>query len=648
MRRPPLHAVPLALVVALLAIAPAQATPDPPTPSKSQAGVKAPAPAPTNAPAPTEAATNVTRPAPATAKTTAPAKAKAKAPAKATIKAKATTKAKPKAKPKPAVVSRGLETILQDDGLMLFRPAAEVSAAVERAKALGVDTIRVTAGWSSLTRGVELPVKPADFDARDPAAYEQARWKALDTAVRAIRGAGLRALVDIGFWAPRWATTDPGPRARANVDPQAFADFAAAVALRYSGGFVPPPEPPDTPPPAPSPDQSLLQSILQPLLPFPIPNLIPLLPSLIPSAAGAARARTLDAGAAQSPDGGATAPAAPLPNVDEFALWNEPNHQGLLLPQWDADGTTPASPRVYRGMVRAGYAAVKSVRKKVKVLIGNTSSTGGKRGVGPVPPLEFLRDLACVDRKLRPLTTADCANFTMLPGDGWAHHPYSQNERPSRTSKPTSELDDVRLADLPKLATTLDVLVKKGRLAPADRNIYMTEFGYETQPVEGRPTIDELTQARWLTWAEYLADRIPTVRSVAQFLLRDQPPAAVRVSASNARPFGQYSTGLLKADGRDKVAARTFLAGLFAQLRSKGRVLLYGRLRLGAGTKTITLQRQRPRRGWERIGTLKIDGRSAFQRTIAHTPGSRYRLGYPTPGGRRTSSVAIKPVAASR
>jgi hypothetical protein len=299
-------------------------------------------------------------------------------------------------------------------------------------------------------------------------------------------------------------------------------------------------------------------------------------------------------------------------------------------------------------MVRAGYAAVKSVRRKVKVLIGNTSSTGGKRGSGPVAPLEFLRDLACVDRRLRPLTTPDCADFTMLPGDGWAHHPYSQNERPSRTSKPSTELDDVRLADLPQLAKTLDVIVKMGRLAPADRNIYVTEFGYETQPIPGRPTIGELTQARWLTWAEYLADRVPTVRSFAQFLLRDQPPAAERVSASAARPFGQYSTGLLKADGHDKVAARTFLAGLFAQLRSKGRVLLYGRLRLGAGVKTITLQRQRPRRGWETINTLRIDGRSAFQRTIAQASGSRYRLGYPAPSGRRTSSVAIKPVPASR
>jgi len=262
--------------------------------------------------------------------------------------------------------------------------------------------------------------------------------------------------------------------------------------------------------------------------------------------------------------------------------------------------------------------------------------------------MEFLRELACVDRRLRPRTTGDCANFTTLPGDGWAHHPYSQNERPSRTSRPPLETDDVRLADLPKLATTLDVLVKMRRLTPANRDIHLTEFGYETQPVLGRPTIDELTQARWLTWAEYLADKIPTVRSFAQFLLRDQPPAKERVSESKARPFGQYSTGLLVADGRDKIAARTYLAGLFTQLRSKGRVLIFGRLRLGAGRRTVTLQRHPPRGRWETIDSLRIDGRSAFMRTISHMPGSVYRLGYPAPGGRRRSSIAIKPVPAGR
>jgi hypothetical protein len=299
-------------------------------------------------------------------------------------------------------------------------------------------------------------------------------------------------------------------------------------------------------------------------------------------------------------------------------------------------------------MVRAAYAAVKAVRRKVKVLIGNTSSTGGLRGSGPVPPLEFLRELACVDAKLRPRTTGDCAGFTTVPGDGWSHHPYSQNERPTRVSNPKKEPGDLRLADLPVLAKTLDRLVKMGRLAPANRNIYLTEFGYETGGIPGRPRVSQTMQARWLTWAEYLADNVPNVRSFAQFLLRDQPPAPVRVSSSDKRPFGEYSTGLLLAGGGDKPAARTFLAGLFAQRQPRGRVLLYGRLRLHPGAKTILLQRRLPRDRWRLVERLRIDGRAAFTRTIAHRSGALYRLTYPDLAGHRESGMAIKPVPASR
>lgn len=539
--------------------------------------------------------------------------------------APAATNATPKKKT-PPISGPGLETIVQDDGLLLYRPVAEVRAAVQKMKELGIDRVRITASWSSLTRLPESDIKPIDFDGADPGAYEQARWAGLDAAIRAIRGAGLKALVDIGFWAPHWATSDPpGPRARADIDPQEYAAFAKAVVLRYSGAFTPPP--PAEPPPPPSQDESVMKELLQPLAAFPLPDPLPPQTS----------ARAAQTGAAVAPD-------EPLPKVDRFIIWNEPNHQGLLLPQWKADRRTPASPAIYRAMLRAAYATIKQTRRSASVLIGNTSSTGGTRGAGPVAPLEFLRELACVDAEFKPRTTADCANHTIIPGDGWAHHPYSQNERPSRVSKPKTELGDLRIADLPQLASTLDRLVKMRRLTPANRSIYLTEFGYETKGVPGRPRIDERQQARWTTWAEYLADRVPTVKSFAQFLLRDQPPAPVRVSASANRPYGEYSTGLLHIDGRDKVIAKSFLAGLFAQVQPKGKVLLYGRLRLGSGPKVIALQRQVKGGRFKQVARLTVDGRASFQRTIKHVPGAQYRLTYPNSAGKRRSGLALKAV----
>ena len=113
--------------------------------------------------------------------------------------------------------------------------------------------------------------------------------------MRAARGAGMAVLIDVGFWAPHWATNDaPGPRARTDIDPAAYADFAAAVARRYAGDFTPPVPPAGSPPPRPSQDEQLLERLLGPRSAF------------------RATFRPRRAAAAQAP--------GPLPRVDQFAL----------------------------------------------------------------------------------------------------------------------------------------------------------------------------------------------------------------------------------------------------------------------------------------------------------------------------------------
>ncbi|MCV4754532.1 hypothetical protein OFC37_34225, partial [Escherichia coli] len=73
--------------------------------------------------------------------------------------------------------------------------------------------------------------------ATDPAAYGERQWARLDRAVRLARERGLRVMIDIAFYAPRWATPAPPPdrpdRERVRPDPAHFADFAEAVARRY-------------------------------------------------------------------------------------------------------------------------------------------------------------------------------------------------------------------------------------------------------------------------------------------------------------------------------------------------------------------------------------------------------------------------------
>lgn len=512
----------------------------------------------------------------------------------------------------PAAGAAGLETVVQDDRLLLHQPAETVAQSMAQIRALGAERVRLTANWSSLAPNADVREPPTGFDGADPAAYEQARWRGLDTAVRAASDAGLHVVIDVGFWAPVWATSDAaGPRARSNVDPKAFADFAVAVAKRYSGAFVAPPDTAPSPPPAQ--DDSELEQLLG------------------------------IGGAEDPPPPAPPVPqTTPLPAVDQLILWNEPNHNALLLPQWRTEHGKPvaASPAIYRRMVQAAYPAVKAVRPDVTVLIGNTSSTGGSRvGDGPVAPLAFLRGVACVDRRLRPVTTGDCKDFTPVPGDGWAHHPYTRNQPPDTRSR-GKRSDDVLIGDLGRLSRVLRQLASAGRITRGVQRIHVTEFGYETGYIEGRPTLTPAQQAVWLPWAEREADAVPNVVGWAQFLLRDQPPAAVRVSDSSRRPFGQFFTGLLDADGRPKPAADAFRSGLVVQRAGRRTLTVWGRLRLGPGAQTVTLQRSVRGRPWRTLATraasgrpaeasFTADGQSTFGRVAAFTRHARYRLALP-------------------
>jgi len=514
-----------------------------------------------------------------------------------------------------APAQAALETLVQDDASLLHRPTDDVRASLVKLSSLGVDRVRLTANWSLLTRDADAEVRPEGFDARDPAAYAQARWVRLDEAVRLAQEHGLKVMIDIGFWAPHWATTDPpGPRARTNIDPQAFADFTVAVARRYSGTWAPFPLVP--PPPPPSRDQSLLDTLL----------------------------------------GGGPAPAplvvsaAPLPRVDEFVLWNEPNHPSLLLPQWTGGrrDPRPASPARYARMVRAAYPAAKAIRPDAAVLLGNTSSDGGKPPHGSVAPLLFIRELACVDGKLRPLRSRACRRFKALPGDGWAHHPYPRQLRPDDSGS-AERPDDVRIGNLARLSELLGRLAERGRIDRGLRRIHITEFGYETSAIADRPTLSQATQARWLTWAEYLASKVPGVVTFAQFLLRDLPPGPVRVSTSLRRGFGEYYTGLQTAVGEDKLAATSFRAGLFAQRETHRTVLLWGRLRLGAGVKTIAIERRRRgSAGWQQITSVSAGGQDELRHRTKYVPGAHYRLRWPMADGTTAAGLATKVVESQR
>ncbi len=105
--------------------------------------------------------------------------------------------------------------------------------------AAGAEIIRLNAFWFQIA-----PNEPAD--PRDPAdpAYG---FRALDNAVRDASARGLEIFVTLQR-APGWAESRPNKEDRGAFKPDvdAFGDYAAAVATRYSGGFPDPRRPGET------------------------------------------------------------------------------------------------------------------------------------------------------------------------------------------------------------------------------------------------------------------------------------------------------------------------------------------------------------------------------------------------------------------
>jgi hypothetical protein len=491
-----------------------------------------------------------------------------------------------------AAHARSLETVLQDDAQFLHRSDEQLRRSFEELKLLGVDRLRITAGWSVLTRDPDSRAKPL-FDATDPAAYEQERWQNLDRVLLLAREYGVKTMVDVAFWAPKWASSDaPTERGRTNIDPAHYRDFAVAVARRYSGSYLIP-GPVTTRNPLAGGDQRFLEQGYGSSNPD--TGAPPIWEQLGVPAPFSDRRTEPDPLDEVLGTGGQT-PTRPLPKVDMFTIWNEPNHPGFLRPQWVRVGGRwrPGSPHLYRAMVAASYPAMKASRPDATILVGGTSGSGtyNSRGVGNVPPLQFLRELACVDEDFKPLRRSGCDTFKAIPGDGWAHHPYSMQTLPSQRNNPNRP-DDLPVAELPALADTLDRLVKMGRLSPANREIWVTEYGYETNPPDVGEKFTPGDQARFLPWAEYLAWRVPSVKSFAQFLLRDLPPGSFRVGTSKKRAFGEWQSGLVTVDGRAKIGFSHFRAGIFVEEARGGRLRIFGRLRMGEGPRTVVIDTAR-------------------------------------------------------
>jgi hypothetical protein len=414
----------------------------------------------------------------------------------------------------PAAPARVLHTVLQDDPLTLFAPRAAPSV-MRTLRWLGVDYVRITAEWKLEAPGYDSTRAPRGFDPAAPRSYDASpQMQALDRAVRAATNAGLSVIIDPAFSAPLWATTNRRPRVLAG-DPW-YTDNIDPHQLATWEGML---------------------------------------------------ARRYDG--RYTPRGRRT----PLPRVRTFTLWNEPNGRLFYEPQW-RDGV-PVSADWYRELVQLAYPAIKRASPHASVLIGNTSSQGGDAEPAPggVAPLPFIRRLACVDARLRPVHDGACAHFRMVPADGFAHHPYERTDPPWVASGPRRR-GWLQMGDLSALQELLNRLVAMRRFAPGAENLWLTEQGYESNAELTDMPWSEVQQAQLDAAAEYLAWRDRQVVSFSQFLLRDTRTSETlfmrfRTGHVHGLLPGAWTTGLIRQDGTVKQAFWMFRSPVVGRVLSR-------------------------------------------------------------------------------
>lgn len=522
-----------------------------------------------------------------------------------------------------AAASRGQESIFMDDPEIVYAAPDQLEGTLSEIKALGADRIRVSVFWRLLAPGHDSETRPFPAGAgADPHNYSAEKWDRYDRIVTTAQKVGLKVLFNVTSPAPRWATPPP-PRddieATYRPDPSEFRDFVTAVGTRYSGTFR------DE---APRQSSTFLDGC-EPTPNFPIP------PPLCPP-------DTTDP-TPGNPNPPNTGPV--LPRVDTWSAWNEPNMPGWLTPQSDEDDKRlPVSPRLYRGLADAMYTGLTaSGHGGDTILIGETAPRGaGERAVTQsLRPLLFIRELYCLNGRFRPFkgdaaqrrgcpeggTGFRAAHPVLFNATAFAHHPYAF-DRPPGASDPNK--DDVVLADIGRLTRTLDRSLKRHG-SNRHLDVWLTEYGYQTDPPDPYAGWPWRTQARWLEHAEWLAFRKRRVQSTAQFLLGDDAPLR-DYPANDPRHWGTFQTGLKTHEGNKKPAYSSYQRGIHVIKRHGRAKRVFGYWRAAPGPTAVRVQFRRS--GAKRWRTIKRTETNAAGYVVSKVdvaaPGT-FRLIFRTP-----------------
>lgn len=487
------------------------------------------------------------------------------------------------------------------DPVSVFTAGADLNTdpagTLKTLKQLGVDRVRLFLGWNSIAPKPTSAHKPT-FAATDPASYPASGWARADTIIRDAKADGIGLDVLIGGPPPLWAA-GPGRPKPTHGDPHPY----WKPNDKEFGQFV--------------------------------------------TAVGKRYSGHY------KPQGAST----PLPRVDFWSIWNEPNIGANLGPETPAPGSPiEVAPRLYRGLLNAAWTSLhKTGHGGDTILIGEIAPAGatfkGAPGLFSVmTPLRFLRALYCANAAYRPLrgtqasergcpTTAAAAakfkaqNPALFKASGFADHPYAFTSLPPNERTP-HEPDFTTLAAFPTLEKSLDRL--QGLYGShTSLPIWSTEYGYITNPPNPQYTVTPKLAAKYINWAEYISWSDPRIRSYDQYLLRDSSQ--------------DFASGLETAAGKKKPAYAAYRMPIWLPVTKagSGKLEVWGCVRpakLVKGTPAPVQIQYRPASGgaWKTIAKVSSLSKEGYFDVHEKFPGGgSVRTRWAPPHGRPITSRTV-------
>lgn len=265
--------------------------------------------------------------------------------------------------------------------------------------------------------------------------------------------------------------------------------------------------------------------------------------------------------------------------VNHWTIWSEPNK-----PRW----FRPVSARRYTALLNAAYFAIKSADRAAKVAGGVTGPRGGRGGISPV---DFIRSMGRYRARL----------------NAYAHHPYALNPRQTPWAGECGHCETITMASLERL-------IREVRHAFGNKRIWLTEYGYQTDPPDRWLGVSYPKQVSYMSEAARRVYLAPYVDFLIHFMVKDDTDP------------GGWQSGFRTATGRKKPSYHAWSLPITQASRHALRTVVWGQVRDRAGRQPYRLQQWR-KGGWRWVGGKRwTDARGYYRRVVRAGPGSRIRI----------------------